>query len=223
MVDHEHTEADDPALDAAMRSALGDAAGAPAPAGPALDALRPRLVRARRAQRLRVVGATAVVLAGVVVTALAVGPSGPPRVVAPAGKGGRTGSSTSTTAVAPTLPRPSRSGPVPDTPAGPAPVGPTAPSPPAPPPTVVVPGTAPGTAPPATSTYEAPGGSVTVRFEGGALALVAYAPNPGYVAAVHRAVADDVEVRFEREHEDGAGHSRVRVRLDEGVPVVETE
>jgi hypothetical protein len=221
MDEREHLAPSDPELDAALHDALGELAGPPAPSAPALGALRPRLVRARRAQRIRVVGAAAVVLAGVVVTALAVGPTGDtPRVVVPAGNGSRPSSASSTTgSTAPSTTRPSTR--APSVSGGPTGTAPDAPASSASTGTLPAPGPAPTAAPPATNTYSAPGGSVTVRFENGALALTGYAANPGFVAEVHQAVADDVEVRFEREG-DG-GESRIRVRVEQGSLVVETE
>lgn len=64
---------------------------------------------------------------------------------------------------------------------------------------------------PFTRTYSSTGGSITVSWNGSALSLDAVTPAAGYTAEVEDQSADRVRVRFE-----GAGDSRIEIRVEDG-------
>jgi hypothetical protein len=180
-----------------------------------LDALRPRMRRARSQRRASIAGACAGVAAVVVALVLALGSGGGGNgsvQTPPASRGPDRG----TTAPSPTTTAPSGAVGTPDatTPTAPDASNPTTSTPDEP--TTAPPATAP---PPTAPTvqdfpYSSAGGSIVVRLSGGALSLLSSSPAGGYTAEVHDSGPSRVEVRFS----DGSTEWRIRVDLVDGQP-----
>lgn len=79
-------------------------------------------------------------------------------------------------------------------------------------PTTVPSSTSPPADAPFTRTYDSLGGSITVRWDGAALTLLAVDPNAGYESEIEDQSASRIRVRFRSD----AGDSRIEVRVDDG-------
>jgi hypothetical protein len=227
-------------LDRALAEGLSSLAPDPDDADAVLVSLRPRLHRARTRHRVARASATAIAVLTIATLTAALGaasthhrhvsvsatPTTPPR-------GRSTSASTSmssSTSIASMSQHTTSTTAAPPAPmVVPVPAGGTPPvSPPGRvggnsgpavttrPPRSMPPSTASA---PAIRTYRATGGSVTVRFTNGSLALVSYTSASGYTAEVHDNEPDRVEVRFS----DGDHESRIRLQVDNGQIVPEIE
>jgi hypothetical protein len=226
-------------LDRALAAGISSLAAEPDDADAVLASLRPRLHRARTRHRVALVSATAFALLAVASLSVALGAMSTHRrhvlvsatPTTPANSHAISTSMPSSTSIASntqrapsttTAPRAPMLAPMPA--GGTPPVSPTGqfggnsgPATTTPPRISTTPSTASG---PALRTYDAPGGSVTVRFTNGSLALVSYTPAAGYTAEVHDNEPGRVEVRFS----DGDHESRIRLQVDKGqlVPDIES-
>ena len=226
MSDDVRFDAPDP-FDDELRRRFASGATGDADPDAVLDAMRPRLQRARTRRRASIAGALGGAAVVVVVVLFVLG----------AGGGGNTGSvhtPPATHSPVRTLPTAPTTGPsggsaTPDS--VPAPIddhgvdaasGATTPTTPEAPgdatATSVPPAlTPPANEPPSDTSYSSDGGSIVVRLADGALSLVSSAPAPGFSADVHDDGATRVEVRFS----NGSTEWRIRVDLVNGQPVPE--
>jgi hypothetical protein len=209
-------------IDRTLREQLQELAPRDDDTESALTSLAPRAHRARTRRRAAAVlaGSGVVALSFVGLAALAGGsnpnveivpPATQPSVTTPTTDGARGSTSTSSTtsetsgASTPTSgSRPDDTGSEVSTPVG------------------STPGTTPGTgttptsdttaAEPSEHTYTGTGGSVTVRFDGATLTLVATRPSAGFTSQVAHEEPDRIEVRFESETHE----TRIEVRVEDG-------
>jgi hypothetical protein len=225
---------------------LRDAAGSEPDLTVAHDAVRHRVVRARRRRMAAVSGAAAAVVASIGLVA-ALGNEGEGRIETLESSPSvsqtvpvSTDEASTTTADGPTTSNPPGSTTASTVPQPTAPGVTTMPSGPAP---TLAPTTLPGqddptttstvtptttpisvdttTAAPAdiTQPFDSIGGSIVVRLSGGQMTLVSTSATTGYDTELHTEKPDDIEVRFR----SGDAESRIRIRLIDGQMVPEID
>jgi hypothetical protein len=203
-------------LDRALAAGLGGLASDADDTDAVLSSMRPRLQRARTRRRL---ARAAVVLgAFIVMGSAAFALTGPdadkvkvavPSTTRPAAVASTSTTRAATTTVAPPTTHTTTVTTAPPTPPAPHPTVPARGG--TPPPATVPSPTTTTIAPSDLRTYHSDGGTMTVRYSHGKLALVSYRAASGYTAEVHRNQPDDVEVRF-----SGPDERRIRIRVEQG-------